>query len=70
MVDRNTLHYAVTLEDPKVYTRAWATAWAQVRVTESGFERIEQSCLEGERNLAGIKEQGLRFYFGESWKGR
>jgi hypothetical protein len=70
MVDRNTIHYAVTLEDPKVYTRPWTMAWAQVRVTEPGFERIEESCLEGERNLPGIRELGYRFYFGAPWRAR
>lgn len=70
MVDRNTLHYAVTLEDSKVYTRPWTMVWAQVRIADKTFERIEESCLEGERNLPGIRALGMRFYFGESWRGR
>jgi hypothetical protein len=70
MVDANTIHYEVTVEDPNVYTRPWRLAWALARVTEPGFELFEEACREGEQSLGRIREQGYRFYFGESWQRR
>lgn len=70
MVDADTIHYEVTIEDPKVYTRPWRVAWALVRVTEPGFELLEEACREGEQSLGRIREQGYRFYFGEGWRTR
>ena len=46
-------------------------AWpSQVRTEEPDFERIEESRLEGERSLPGIRERALQFCFRETWKGR
>jgi hypothetical protein len=70
MIDRDTIHYEVTIEDPKVYTRPWKMAWALVREKEPGFELLEEACLEGERDLPRFLELGYRYYFGESWRGR
>ncbi|MGH9253078.1 MAG: hypothetical protein ACRD3C_00755 [Vicinamibacterales bacterium] len=70
LVDANTIHYEVTFEDPKVYTRPWRVAWPLVRVTESGFELLEEACIEGERSLGRLLEEGYRLYFGESWRVR
>ncbi|MSO83016.1 MAG: hypothetical protein EXQ53_06940 [Acidobacteria bacterium] len=66
----DTIHYQVTLEDPKVYTRPWTMVWALVRQTEPGFEIMEEACREGERDLPRIREQGYRPFFGETWRGR
>ena len=63
----DTIHYAVTLEDAKAYTRPWTAVWAQVRVTEKGFELFEESCWEGERDLPRFRELGYRDYYGEPW---
>jgi hypothetical protein len=71
MVDANTIDYEVTFEDPKAYTRPWRVAWVLQRVMEPGFELIEEACIEGERSMEDIRQQGgYRYYFGESWRGR
>jgi hypothetical protein len=70
LIDPDTIHYDVTIEDPKAYTRPWKVAWALVREKEPGFHLFEEACREGERDLGRIREQGYRFYFGESWRGR
>ena len=51
MIDQNTIHYQVTLEDPKAYTRPWTMAWPLTRDVEPGFELLEIACREGERVL-------------------
>lgn len=70
MVDRDTMHYEVTVEDARAYTRPWKLVWALVRETESGFELLEEACREGERDLPRIREAGYRHYFGDTWRGR
>jgi hypothetical protein len=70
MIDQDTIHYQVTFEDPRVYTRPWTVAWALVREKEQGFELFEEACREGERSLDRIRESGVRYYFGDTWKGR
>jgi hypothetical protein len=56
MVDRDTLHYQVTIDDPTVYTKPWTMAWALVRETNSQFQ------------LLHFLEAGRKFYSGKSWK--
>ena len=49
VVDANRIDYRVTVEDPKAYTRPWTIAAPLARVTEPGYEIIEEACHEGER---------------------
>jgi hypothetical protein len=71
MVDADTIHYEVTIEDPKTYTRPWKAAWALVRdTTPGGYELFEEACREGDRDLPLIREQGFKFYFGAPWRVR
>ena len=70
MIDPDTIHYEVTIEDPRTYTRPWKVVWALVRQKQPGFELMEEACREGERDSRRIRESGFRYYFGESWRGR
>jgi hypothetical protein len=70
LIDRDTIHYEVRIEDPKAYTAPWTLAWALVRVKEPGFELFEEACREGEASVGIIRQQGYKYYFGEGWRGR
>ena len=47
LMDRNTLHYQVTIDDPNVYTRPWTMAFPLRRNSEPGFRLLEEACHEG-----------------------
>jgi len=70
MIDLDTIHYEITVNDPKAYTRSWKMAWALVRDTQPGFEILEEACWEGERAAPRFREQGYRYYFGDTWRSR
>ena len=70
MIDRDTIHYEVRVEDPKVYTRPWTLVWALVREKEPGFELLEEACREGQRDLDTLLQSGMKFYFDKPWQGR
>jgi len=70
MFDPDTIHYEVTIQDPKAYTRPWKMVWALVREKAPGFQLLEEACLEGERDLPHFLGLGYRYYFGETWRSR
>jgi hypothetical protein len=70
MIDPDTIHYEVTVEDPKAYTRPWKMVWAQVRAKEPEFQLFEEACWEGERDLPRFRELGLSDYYGRPWRAR
>jgi hypothetical protein len=70
MIDADTIHYEITLEDAKAYTRPWTMAWPLVRDRQPGFELLEEACWEGERALPVFRESGYKYYFGDTWRSR
>jgi len=70
MLDADTIHYALTIEDTNVYTRPWTIAWALVRVTEANFQLLEEACREGERTVDDLHTRGYKYYFGAPWRAR
>jgi len=50
-VDANTIGYEATIEDPKTFSRPWKIAFPISRITRPGYEMMEFSCVEGERDL-------------------
>lgn len=49
-VDPDTISYTATLEDPKVYSRPWTAGTTIKRIKEKGFELMEYSGVEGEKD--------------------
>ena len=47
-LDRDTLRYEVTIEDPEYYTQPWTTAWTY-RYSPK-IELMEYFCTENERD--------------------
>lgn len=65
MIDVDAIHYEVTFEDPKVYTRPWTIALGVRRNKQPGFELLESACLEGNRNIIeDLRRQGLKPFLG------
>jgi hypothetical protein len=50
----NRIDYQATVEDPNAYTRPWTLATTIARITEPGFEIIEEACHEGEKSSQDI----------------
>jgi hypothetical protein len=66
LIDANTIHYQVTVDDPSVYTRPWTIAFPLRRNTQRGFRLLEEACHEGERNTDPLIELGYKIYPGMS----
>ena len=64
LVDANTIHYQVHIDDPSVYTRPWTMAFPLRRNTEKGFRLLEEACHEGERNTEPLIRAGQKIYPG------
>ncbi len=64
MVDRDTIHYAATIDDPKVSTRPWTMAFAIERNKEKGYEQMEEGCFESDRDTADLLLTGFAMYTG------
>jgi hypothetical protein len=70
MFDPDTIHYQVTIEDPRVYTRPFTMVWALARDKTQGLELMEDACREGDRDLPHFLKLGYRLYFGQTWSER
>ena len=64
LVDADTIHYAITIEDRLAYTRAWTMAFPLKRNRQKGFELLEEACHEGERNTQNLLDLGFTIYPG------
>src|SRR5262249_53418529 len=54
--DKDTLEYAATIDDPKVYTAPWTIALTNRRLGNKG-EIMEYAGVEGEYSVEELKEQ-------------
>jgi hypothetical protein len=66
LIDADTIHYQVTIDDTNVYTRPWTMAFPLRRNKERGFRLLEEACHEGERNTDPLIHLGRRIYPGVS----
>ena len=59
LIDADTIHYQVTIDDPTVYTRPWTMAFPLRRNKQPGFRLLEEACHEGERNTQPLDRSRL-----------
>ena len=64
MLDRNTIAYGATVDDPLAYTRPFTIAFMLVRHTTTDFEIWEDSCLEGNKDPELLYSIGFKKYPG------
>jgi hypothetical protein len=64
MIDKDTIHYAATIDDPKVSTKPWTIAFALERNQETGYEQMEEACFESDRDTAALILTGFLMYSG------
>ncbi|HEY1308501.1 MAG TPA: hypothetical protein VGF24_33360 [Vicinamibacterales bacterium] len=64
LIDQDTIHYEVTIDDSTLYTRPWKMAFPLRRNKERGFRLLEEACHEGERNTDPLIRAGQRIYPG------
>jgi hypothetical protein len=64
MMDRDTIHYAATVEDPKVFARPWTVVFALERNKEEGFEQMEEACHESDHDGQYLLLDGSKPYLG------
>ena len=65
LIETDTIHYQVTVEDPNVFTRPFTIALAYRRNTVDGFELIVEACYENNDTLVDIyRAAGFTLYPG------
>jgi len=64
MLDQNTIAYGATVDDPLVYTRPFTIGFMLTRHTMKGFENLEDSCFEGNKDVEMLYSIGLKKYPG------
>ncbi len=64
LIDADTIHYEITIEDPTVYTRPWTMVFPMRRIRDKGLELPEEACHEGEENVQLLIDLGYRIYPG------
>jgi hypothetical protein len=64
LVDPNTIHYQVTIDDPTAFTKPWTMAFPLRRNRQPGFALLEEACHEGERSTDRLLRLGFKIYPG------
>jgi hypothetical protein len=64
MVDRDTIHYSATVEDPRVFAKPWTLVFALERNKEEGFEQMEEACHESDHDGEFLRVAGSKPYLG------
>ena len=64
LIDPDTIHYQVTIDDSTVYARPWTMAFPLRRNKEKGFRLLEEACHEGERNTDPLIRAGQQIFPG------
>ncbi len=64
MIDKDVIHYAATIDDPKVFTRPWTMAFGWRRNTNPRYEMWEQGCWEGVQSSLKYTHDGRKRYPG------
>jgi hypothetical protein len=64
LVDANTIHFAATIDDPKVATKPWTIVMALERNREAGYEQMEEGCFESDKDTADLLLTGFLMYSG------
>ena len=64
LVDPNTIHYQVTIDDPAAFTKPWTMAFPLRRNRTPGFALLEEACHEGERSTDRLLRLGFKIYPG------
>ena len=64
LIDPDTIHYQVTIDDPNVYTKPLTMAFPLRRNRQAGFALLEEACHEGERSTDRLLRLGYKIYPG------
>lgn len=64
MLDRNTIAYGATVDDPLVYTRPFTIAFMLTRHTTVDLEIWEDACFEGNKDVEHLYKTGFQRYPG------